>query len=95
MAAYVRGDRNLGFKSDTRKRFRDDILSTFNRKYDFYIVTPKDATLSGVEEFVRKHFKTLIGKIYRGSDTDTSLWLALEHNSDSASLKKEIEADAD
>lgn len=94
MAAYVRGDRNLGFKSDTRKRFRDDILSTFNRKYDFYIVTPKDATLSGVEEFVRKHFKTLIGKIYRGSDTDTSLWLALEHNSDSASLKKEIEADA-
>lgn len=94
MAAYVRGDRNLGFKSDTRKRFRDDILSTFNRKYDFYIVTPKDETMSGVEEFVRKHFKTLIGKIYRGSDTDISLWLALEKNSDSVSLKKEIAADA-
>lgn len=95
MAAYVRGNRNTGFKSDTHKRFRDDILSTFNDKYDFYIVTPNDTTLSGVEAFVRKHFKTLIGKIYRGADTDTSLWLALEQNdSDTPRLKKEIEVDA-
>lgn len=94
MASYARRDRNSGFKTETRKRFRDDIVQTFNDRYKFYTITPFNATTSGVEEFVKKHFKLLIGKIYRGSDTDRTIWLALERNADSASLMREISADA-
>ena len=47
-----------------------------------------------MEAFVKKLFKLLIGKIYRGADTDLTLWLALERSADSASLMREIRADA-
>lgn len=94
MASYARGDRNIGFKTETRKRFREDIVRTFNDRYEFFTVAPFDATPSGVEAFVKKHFKLLIGKIYRGADTDLTLWLALERGADSASLMHEIRADA-
>lgn len=94
MASYVRRDRNIGFKTETRKRFRDDIVRTFNDRYEFFTVAPFDATPSGVEAFVKKHFKLLIGKIYRGADTDLTLWLALERSADSTSLMHEIRTDA-
>jgi hypothetical protein len=94
MASYARGDRNYGFKVETRRRFRDDIVRTFNDRYEFFTVAPYDSTPSGVEAFVKKHFKLLIGKIYRGADSDLTLWLALERNADSASLMREIRADA-
>lgn len=95
LSSYARGDHNYGFKVETRRRFREDIVRTFNDRYDFYTVTPNDASPAGVEAFVRKHFKTLIGKIYRGSDHDTSIWLALEHGTDSSVLIQEIRIDAD
>ena len=78
MAAYARGDRNYGFKIETRKRFREDIINTFKNRYNFYTITPHDASHLGLKAFVYKHFKTLVGKIYRGSDDDISLLLALE-----------------
>ena len=93
-ASYARGERNIAFKTETRNSFPDYIVRTFNDRYKFYTVAPYDATPSGVEAFVRKHFKLLIGKIYRGADTDLMLWLALERDSDSASLMQEIRADA-
>lgn len=94
MASYARGDRNYGFKVETRRRFREDIVRTFNSRYKFYTIAPFNATPAGVEAFVRKHFKLLIGKIYRGADSDLTLWLALERNADSTSLMREIRADA-
>ena len=94
MAAYARGNNNYGFKAETRRRFRKDIVKTFNDRYDFYTITPKDNSLRGVEAFVRKHFKLLIGKIYRGADDDTSIWLALENNSDNSELMRQIKQDA-
>ena len=94
MASYARGDRNYGFKVETRRRFREDIVRTFNDRYKFYTIAPFNATPAGVEAFVKKHFKLLIGKIYRGADTDLTLWLALERGADSASLMREIRADA-
>ena len=78
MAAYARGDRNYGFKVETRKRFREDIINTFKNRYNFYTITPHDASHLGLKAFVHKHFKILVGKIYRGSDDDISLLLALE-----------------
>jgi len=94
MASYAREDRNYGFKVETRRRFREDIIRTFNDRYKFYTIAPFNATPAGVEAFVKKHFKILIGKIYRGSDDDLTLWLALERNVDSTSLMSEICQDA-
>lgn len=94
MAAYARGNNNFGFKAETRRRFRKDIVQTFNDRYDFYTITPNDNSLRGVEAFVRKHFKLLIGKIYRAADDDTSLWLALEHDSDNSELMRQIKQNA-
>lgn len=94
MASYARGDKNIGFKTETRKRFRDDIVRTFNDRYEFYTIAPLDATPSGVEAFVTKHFKLLIGKIYRGADSDLTLWLAMERGVDSYYLMREILTDA-
>lgn len=94
MASYAQGYRNVGFKTETRKRFRSDIVQFFNDRYNFYILTPIDNTIRGVETFVTKHFKKLIGKIYRGSDNDTTLWLALEKNEDCSELIKDISSEA-
>ena len=87
LAAYVRSGSAGGFKAEARKRFREDIIDTFNTRYDFYRLTPHGGTLSHTEAFVRRHFKLLIGKIYRGSDTDTTLWLALEKGDDAAARR--------
>lgn len=58
------------------------------------IFSPHGGTLAATEAFVRRHFKLLIGKIYRGSDTDTTLWLALDRKIDHTALLQEIRADA-
>ena len=94
MASYAIGGNNTGFKEETRKRFREDLITTFNNLYNFYKVTPYNATNSGVEAFISKYFKLIIGKVYRGSDNDTSLWLALEKSSDKSILQT-LSQDAD
>lgn len=94
MASYARNDRNHGFKVETRKRFREDIIQTFNSKYNFYTITPKDCTKAGLNAFVNKYFKLLIGKVYRGSDDDMSLLLALESETDATALIQEISREA-
>ena len=94
MASYARGDSNIGFKTETRNRFRTDIIRMFNNRYVFFTVTPYINTLVGTKDFVNKHFKLLAGKIYRGSDSDVSLLLALERGSDYSALMSAIRWDA-
>ena len=95
MASYVRGDQNNGFKAEARRRFRNDIVEEFNSRYDFYTVTPHNATAKGVEVFVRKHFKLLIGKMYRGANDDTSILLAFEKKTLDPATEAAIRQDAD
>lgn len=94
LATYVRGDRNNGFKDEIHRRFRADIIKTFDNRYFFYKVTPFDVTMAGVEDFVKKHFKLLIGKIYRGDDSDRFLWLALERKNNPNKVLKMIRKDS-
>ena len=94
LASYARGNSNIGFKTETRKRFRSDIIRMFNNRYVFFTVTPYINTLVGTKDFVNKHFKLLAGKIYRGSDSDVSLLLALERGSDYSALLSAIRWDA-
>jgi len=94
LSAYVLQKDNKAFKETVKTTFRAHLIKTFKARYDFYTIVPKDATISGVESFVKKHFKLLIGKIYRGSDDDTTIWLALERSADNKALMKEIKLDA-
>ncbi|MCI2082694.1 MAG: LlaJI family restriction endonuclease [Bacteroidales bacterium] len=74
LASYV----SLGYdhvsKESIRERFRNDLIDTFNGKYDFYKVTP----LGNINEFVKIHFKEYIGKMYRDSDESEFIWFAFE-----------------
>ncbi len=74
-----------------RKRFRDDIVEAFEKTYDFYRLTP----LNGLnnEDFVEKHFRRLIGKIY--CTTEGMLILALKKGeSDNEQLLESFSHDA-
>ena len=95
LSAYVLQKDNKAFKETVKTTFRKHLIKTFKARYDFFTIAPKDATISGVESFVRKHFKLLIGKIYRSSNDDTTIWLALDRNADNNALLKEIKHDAD
>ena len=90
LSSYVRRNGNNGFKIETRRRFRSDMIRTFNERYHFYKITPFDNSVEGVMRFVEKHFKLLIGKIYRGADDETTIWLALEKNQDSSEVLRAI-----
>ena len=94
LASYVHGDKNNGFRIDTRRRFRADMIHTINERYLFYKIAPFDDSIDGVKHFVNKYFKLLIGKIYRGSDDDSTIWLALEKDYDSSDLMQMITRDA-
>lgn len=74
LSAYVQShgtsDRVNNF---LRKRFRDDIVETFEKTYDFYLLTPLNGLSN--EDFVEKYFRKLIGKVY--CTTEGGLILAL------------------
>lgn len=62
------------FKDRTRKMFRSNFLELLDRKYVFYAIWPSNSLkenqpenedVSVEERFVKKHFHTLIGKIFK------------------------------
>lgn len=82
--------------SSLRERFRKDIISSYNEAYDFYELSPR----GGLDEkdFVNRHFRTLIGKIYYTTDnaTDKKLILALRKGEqENEERLKEIDQDAE
>ncbi len=76
LAAYVLQKDNRAFRNKVKHDFRTHLIKTFNERYRFYKVTPN----GDVEGFVRKYFKDLIGKIYRSSASENTLWLALDRS---------------
>ncbi len=61
LSSYVSNNSTLknNFKKSARKTFRDKILSFINEAYIFYKIKPKN------NDALNKHFKLLIGMIYR------------------------------
>lgn len=51
------------FRSSTYSTIRTHFIDEYNRRYDFYTVTPHD----GVESFLNIMFRKLLGKAYRSS----------------------------
>ncbi|WP_318640834.1 LlaJI family restriction endonuclease [Flavobacterium ardleyense] len=88
ISAYLTNNSTLktNFKNDTRKKFREKLVSFVNDKYHFYILEPKDNL------FIEKHFKLLNGKIYKPSNLKEELILAFEKHDQTFILAK-IEED--
>lgn len=93
LSSYVQnGTKGMNQDSSLRKRFREDIISAYNEAYDFYELSPR----GGLDEkdFVNRHFRTLIGKIYY--TTDKKLILALRKGEqENEERLKEIDQDAE
>ena len=68
--------------------FRDEIQKMLDERYEFYRLTPKEGTQ--VEEFVSRHFRKLIGKIFSPTKSYYYLILALEKNDSDEKQKEEI-----
>lgn len=87
LSAYVQnhGESN-SISNFLRKRFREDIVKTFESLYDFYILTPLNGLTN--ETFVEKYFKKLIGKIY--CTNEKKLLLALKKETTNESPKEKI-----
>lgn len=61
LAHYVQGaDKSI--QNNIRTRFRDDLISRFNKLYDFWIMAPKS---KDIQSAVDKHFRKIIGKVFR------------------------------
>lgn len=74
LSAYLSNNSTLksNFKKDTQKKFRDKLVRFINDKYTLYTLEPKD------NSFIEKHFKLLNGKVYKPSQMNEKLILALE-----------------
>jgi len=66
------------FKAKARKMFRENFLKLLDEKYVFWAVWPKaeGGNREGLDNpekvFVDKHFRTLVGKIFKPKDTGSS-----------------------
>lgn len=77
--AYVAGNatqRNT-FRQSTRQLFRDRLVDYLTNHYEFWRVTP---TTEPLEDFVNRHFRALIGRMYRPSDFTNAILVAYPIN---------------
>ena len=77
LALYGRGDEHAksSFRKKAQEEFRNAIVETLNKKYQFKILRPKNMSL---EKAIEITFKKLIGKIYRPDKAADFVILALE-----------------
>ena len=68
--------------------FRDEIQKMLDERYEFYRLTPKEGT--HVEEFVNRHFRMLIGKIFSPTKDNDYLILAFEKEDSNEEQKEAI-----
>ena len=90
VSLYARHNEHQKFswKNRVRKMFRDEIQKMLDERYEFYRLTPKEGTQ--VEEFVSRHFRMLIGKIFSPTKGNDYLILALEKKNSDEKQKEEI-----
>lgn len=88
LSAYLSNNSTLksNFKKDTQKKFRDKLVRFINDRYTLYTLEPKD------KSFIEKHFKLLNGKVYKPSQMNEKLILALE-KPDLTDILTKIESD--
>lgn len=73
LASYVTNGDNESVKLRIHDKFRKDLISVYNAKYDFFQVTPQGE----LNNFVNAHFEEYIGKMYRSADAPF-IWFAFD-----------------
>lgn len=94
VASYVNNSSDIGVKKSLQTLFRNNFITFVETRFDFSVLEPKRGSL---EDAVEKNFKKLNGKIYKPSDTDELVILALDkdkkHQFENLKLLSEIEDD--
>ena len=85
-AGQHKGDQNR-YRQEMRQHFRDGIIARLNNRYNFYLLSAKDD--KGLNELIEKHFRKLIGKIYKPNNANV-LILALDNGVEFDSKNKEL-----
>ncbi len=91
LASYVTGCDNKGVKARIHDKFRKDLISVYNARYDFFQVTPH----GDIEAFVNAHFEEYLGKMYRSADSPF-IWFAFDKGTTALSdLQSAFSGEAD
>lgn len=90
LSLYARNNTNqkTEWKQAVRDRFRKEIQEWLQQDYDFYAMRAK-AHING-EEYIKKYFKKLIGKVYTPYKDDTIYSLALNNKSENIEENQEL-----
>ena len=80
LASYVTNSDSESVKQRIHDKFRADLISVYNAKYDFFRVSPT----GDIKSFVGAHFEEYIGKMYRPADAPF-IWFAFDKNTTSLS----------
>lgn len=90
LASYVNNADNESIKQRIHERFRTDMIAVFNKKYDFYQVTPA----GDMKTFVNAHFEEYLGKMYH-SENQPFIWFAFDKGTSTLEkLKLELGGEA-
>lgn len=90
LASYVTCFDNESVKQRIHDKFRADLISVYNAKYDFFHVTPT----GDIKSFVDAHFEEYIGKMYR-SEGQPFIWFAFDKGTSTLEkLKLELGGEA-
>ena len=79
------------WKHKVRELFREKIQEALKEKYAFYAMTPKPGV--NHEEYLRRNFQELLGKVFRPFDDTQYLSLALDSKEDNTALLAKLQQD--
>lgn len=90
LSLYARNNTNqkAEWKQAVRNRFRREIREWLQQDYNFYAMRAKEY-ING-EEYIKQHFKELIGKIYTPYKDETIYSLALENKPENIESNQEL-----
>ena len=75
VSSYINNADDVALKKSIRVMFRHDFMEFINNNFDFSVLEPKQGSLV---DAVEKNFRKLNGKIYKPSDCDNLVILALD-----------------
>lgn len=86
LASYSRGGISESEKLKLKKRIRHDISERVTSLYNLYKLSFAEESESACKAFVCKHFMDLAGKMYRLSESSTSIILGLDSKMDNETI---------
>ena len=76
LSTYAIHLESSGRRDRLRARFRNDLIESLHKSYDFYKVRPKGDLK--IKDVVKSHFYDFAGRMYMSDDGDNCIWVALE-----------------